>query len=70
MSHLKRVEGWRDDVQAKIKMVGKHTDYGRQLQKDLEMYEKLLVQLREAGQPKQKSLLPREPGDESEFGGE
>ena len=64
MSHLKRVEGWRDDVAAKIARVGEHTDYGKQLQETLSMYERLLAQMREARKPKQKSLPIREMGDE------
>jgi hypothetical protein len=65
MSHLKRVESWRDDVKAKIARVGPETEYGRELQKNLAMYEQLLAELREINQPKQRTLL-REMGDEPE----
>lgn len=68
MSHLKRVEGWRDDVAAKIARVGPETEYGRELTQTLAMYERLLSQMREAREPKQRSFPKeeRQPGDESE----
>ena len=65
MSHLKTVERWRDDVAAKIARVGPETEYGRELAQTLAMYEKLLAELREINQPKQRTLL-REMGDEPE----
>jgi hypothetical protein len=64
VSHIRRVESWRDDVAAKIARVGPETEYGRELAGTLAMYERLLSQMREAREPKQKSLPMREPGDE------
>jgi hypothetical protein len=66
VSHLKTVERWRDDVAAKIARVGPETEYGKELGRTLEMYEQLLSQMREAREPKQKSLPMREMGDETE----
>jgi hypothetical protein len=64
VSHIRRVESWRDDVAAKIARVGPETEYGRELAQTLAMYERLLSQMREAREPKQRSF-PREPGDET-----
>jgi hypothetical protein len=64
VSHLKTVERWRDDVAAKIARVGPETEYGRELAQTLAMYEKLLSQMREAREPKQKNLPMREPGED------
>ena len=64
MSHIKTVERWRDDVKAKIARVGPETEYGRELAQTLVMYERLLTQMREAREPKQRSFHQREPGEE------
>lgn len=65
MSYISRVEGWRDDVKARLAQFGPETPYSQELQRTLDMYEKLLGELREIHKPKQGSLL-REMGDEIE----
>jgi hypothetical protein len=68
MSYVKSCEGWIDTTKQRMAAVKPGTPLYTMLEKDLKMYEDLLVDLKKRAAPRQGTLLghKREPGDESE----
>jgi hypothetical protein len=64
VSYIKHVERWVEEGQAKLKLAKPDTPYYRQLEESLRQNEKLLAHLKEITAPKQRELLPREPGED------
>jgi hypothetical protein len=68
VSYQKNVVAWIDTTKQRMAAAGQGTRLYYILEKDLRMYEDLLIDLKKRAAPKQGTLPghDREPGDESE----